>query len=232
MKAMILAAGKGERMLPLTLKCPKPLLNAAGKSLLEHWLQRLEAAGVTEIIINTAYLGEQIEAFALARKGLATLTISREVEPLETGGAIHQALPLLGDAPFLLVNGDVFCDVDLATVMTRAEVESAGAYFVLVDNPKHNPSGDFVLTAEGCVHDKKALVIQRGKVLTFSGISVMSPEMIRQYPECRHTFALREVFNWALARQKIRGEYHPGYWLDVGTPARLKQLNDHLTEDA
>lgn len=228
---MILAAGKGERMLPLTRTCPKPLLQAAGQPLLEHWLQRIEAAGVRDIIINTAYLGEQIEAYILARNGLATVTISREVEPLETGGALYMALPLIGDAPFLLVNGDVFCDVDLSAVIARAEVEPAGAYFVLVDNPAHNPSGDFLLAADGYIHDKEGLV-GGAQALTFSGVSVMSPDMVRQYPDCRQKFPLREVFDWALARHVIRGEHHLGYWLDVGTPERLTQLNDYLREDA
>lgn len=229
MKAMILAAGKGERMLPLTHTCPKPLLQAGGKPLLEHWLQKLEAAGVRDIVINTAYLGEQIEAYIQARKSLASITISQESEPLETGGALHLALPMLGRAPFLLVNGDVFCDIDLSQMIARAQVATAGAYFVMVNNPEHNPEGDFVLGGEGCVYDKQ-MAAEQGGALTFSGISVVSPDMIRQYPECRRKFPLREVFSWGLNNNTIRGEHYSGYWLDVGTPERLAELNQYLRE--
>ena len=229
MKAMILAAGKGERMLPLTRTCPKPLLQAGGKPLLEHWLQKLEAAGVRDIVINTAYLGEQIEAYVRARKGLATITISQESEPLETGGALHFALPILGQAPFLLVNGDVFCGVDLSRVIARAQVAAAGAYFVMVNNPEHNPEGDFVLGSEGCVYDKK-MAAEQGGALTFSGISVINPEMIRRYPRRRQKFPLREIFSWGIKNRTIRGEYYSGYWLDVGTPERLAELNQYMRE--
>jgi len=230
MKAMILAAGKGERMQPLTLTRPKPLLPAAGKPLLEHWLQRLEAAGINEIVINVSYLGEQIEAYIKARGGTANIVVIREGEPLETGGALFNALPLLGDEPFLLINGDVFCEMDLHALVVRAEVPAVGAYLVLAANPAHNVTGDFVLSGNGIIKAKTQESIRGGGALTFSGLSVISPELIRQYPNCRQKFPLREVFYWALEKQNIRGESYSGYWLDVGTPERLAELNDYLRE--
>lgn len=219
-------------MQPLTLNCPKPLLEAGGKPLLEHWLVRLEAAGVREIIVNVAYLGAQIEQYVTQRHGLATITVSRESEPLETGGALYKALPLLGEAPFLLVNADVFCDVNVASLIAQASMAEGGALFVLVPNPAHNPQGDFVLSNDGQVwaKDECAAVTSDSRSCTFSGVSVMSPALIAKYPHCREKFALREVFQWALAQRLIRGRLHDGYWLDVGTPERLQALNTFLTE--
>lgn len=228
MKAMILAAGKGERMLRLTLDCPKPLLKAANKPLLGHWLDKLELIGVDEVIINTAYLGEQIKTYCLGRKGSLPITLSSEPEPLETGGALWHALSLLGEEPFLLINADVYCSFDLAAWVAQCKTKMLleRAHFLLVSNPEHNPEGDFSLTPDGFLMTPKLGV----PTWTFAGISLMSPSLIRCYPHARKVFPLREVFSWALSRQLITGEIHTGYWLDVGTPERLQTLNDYLSE--
>lgn len=236
MKAMILAAGKGERMLPLTRYCPKPLLNVGGIPLLEHWLRKLELLEeITHIIVNAAYLGEKIVAYIDARHSKIPITVSVEPQPLETGGALYYALPKLGDEPFLLINSDVFCDAPMATWISDAHkclqrLPTGEAFFMMVNNPSHNGGGDFAvlnggvlaLRPESCVSDTA------NKTYTFSGISLIKPRLIAAYPKVRQTFALREVFNWAIARQSIYAEHYPGYWVDVGTPERLAQLEVDL----
>jgi MurNAc alpha-1-phosphate uridylyltransferase len=223
MKAMILAAGLGTRMRPLTDHCPKPLLDVAGEPLIVRHLHRLAAAGFTEVVINIAHLGQMIEnrlgdgaSFGLR------IAYSREAVPLETAGGIVRALPLLGEAPFLLLNGDIWCDYPLATLQQR--VMSGLAHLVLVDNPEHNPAGDFLLLdAHVQPRDEKV-------GLTFSGLSVMHPQLFDNW---RHrageAFPLREVLSPAMATGQVSGEYYPGYWLDVGTPQRLQQLAARLS---
>lgn len=229
MKAMILAAGKGERMRPLTNSTPKPLLTAGGKPLLEHWLLRLEAlANIEEVVINTAYLGEQIADYVSGRDGIK-IALSAEGEPLETGGAIRRAAPLLGDEPFLLVNGDVYCDVDLA-VFTERPVTDGGAHLLLVANPAHNTRGDFALVGDTVCLPAAELAAdeQAGQpAMTFAGVSMISPAMIALHPE-GESFALREPLFKAIAAGKVTAEAHTGFWLDVGTPCRLAQLDEYL----
>lgn len=214
---MILAAGRGERMRPLTDHTPKPLLMAGDRPLIVHHLERLAAAGITRVVINHAHLGEQIEA-ALgdgARFGLA-IRYSPEGRALETGGGIFRALPLLGDGPFLVVNGDVWTDLDLARLRLA---EGRLAHLVLVDNPEHHPRGDFRL-ADG-------LVFAEGEPrLTFSGIGVYSPAL---FEGCRDgAFPLAPLLRAAMARGLVSGEHHRGRWLDIGTPARLQALDQLL----
>jgi len=219
MKAMILAAGEGRRMRPLTLETPKPLLQVRGVSLIEHHILRLANAGVRDLVINIAYLGDKIRA-ALgdgARFGVS-IQYSLEPEPLETAGALRHALPLLGDEPFLLVNGDVWTDYPFAQLTQRCP--SGGGHLVLVPNPPHKTAGDFSL-------DKDGLVQKLGESgYTFSGISLLSPRLIRDYPQARRQFPLREVFEWAIQRSALTGELFPGTWCDVGTPERLAELNE------
>ena len=228
MKAMILAAGKGERMRPLTDTTPKPLLKAGGKALLEHWLVKLDAlANIDEVIINTAYLGEQIQQFVESRDGIK-VRISDEGEPLETGGAIRKAAPLLGDEPFLLINGDVYCDLDLAE-FSQVKVETCGAHLLLVDNPAHNAKGDFLLANNrvclrendegGAGHDSRAK--------TFAGISIISPALVASHP-AGVNFPLREPLFNAVAKGLVTASAYNGYWLDVGTPSRLAELDAYL----
>jgi N-acetyl-alpha-D-muramate 1-phosphate uridylyltransferase len=214
---MILAAGRGERMRPLTDHTPKPLLMAGGRPLIVHHLERLAAAGITRVVINHAHLGEQIEA-ALGDGGRFGLTIrySPEGRALETGGGIFRALPLLGDGPFLVVNGDVWTDLDLARLRLA---EGRLAHLVLVDNPEHHPRGDFPL-ADG-------LVFAEGEPrLTFSGIGVYSPAL---FEGCRDgAFPLAPLLRAGMARGLVSGEHHRGRWLDIGTPARLQALDQLL----
>jgi N-acetyl-alpha-D-muramate 1-phosphate uridylyltransferase len=223
MKAMILAAGEGRRMLPLTLTTPKPLLLVHGKPLIEHHLLRLLQAGVTEVIINLAYLGEQISA-ALGNGGRFGLNIqySREPAPLETAGALLHAAHLLGDKPFLLVNGDVWTDYPFARLITRTLRGWAHkdlGHLVMVNNPSFKPAGDFSLTANG------ALAPLADSGFTFAGLSLLHPDLLRRYPQPTERLPLAPVFSWAISQQALTGEYYGGVWADVGTPERLHELN-------
>lgn len=219
MKAMILAAGLGTRMRPLTDSCPKPLLKAAGKPLIDYHLERLAQAGVTEVVVNASWLAEQLQAYLGdgERYGMA-LHLSLEDEPLETAGGIVQALPRLGESPFLLVNGDVWTDYPFGQLMaasTAADV--GGAHLVLIDNPPHHPEGDFVLN-QGCVSEQG-----EGTRLTYSGISVWHPQCFAELATGRR--ALKPIMLQAMARQQLSGEYFAGRWWDIGTPQRLADLD-------
>ncbi len=225
MKAFILAAGKGERMRPLTDHIPKPLLPVGEHTLIDRHIEKLVAAGIGDIVINVAYLGHLIEQHVGdgSRYG-ASVTFSREPEPLETAGAIAYAAPLLGEAPFLLVNGDVWCDVDYAPLVSCAtQLPQGGGHLLLVNNPEHNPEGDFALQA-----GRLALKSANAAAYTFSGVSVISPALVMEYPKRRRIFPLAEVLYWGIAADCLAAELYAGYWLDVGTPARLEQLCGHL----
>ncbi|MET4000143.1 N-acetylmuramate alpha-1-phosphate uridylyltransferase MurU [Marinobacterium sp. MBR-109] len=225
MRAMILAAGLGTRMRPLTLTTPKPLLRVGGKRLIEYPIERLVAAGITDIVINHAWLGQQIEDCLQdgSRYG-ARISYSAEDEPLETGGGIRRALPLLcerGDEPFLVLNGDVFSTHPLNGLVS-INPPPGGAHLVLTDNPLWHPRGDFVLEATGRVSE------QGSGRLTFSGISVLTPQLFEGVTET--AFALAPLLRAAMARGQVSGERHRGCWEDVGTPERLAQLDQRLHE--
>lgn len=218
MKAMILAAGFGKRMRPLTNHLPKPLLPVAGKPLIVYHLEKLAAAGVRDIVINHAYLGEKIEA-ALgdgAQFGVS-IRYSPEGEPLETGGGIARALPLLGNEPFIVTNGDVWTDYDYANLLGGLKPEQQ-AHLVLVGNPGHNPRGDFVLR-DNAVLPAGA---DQGRGLTYSGISVLHPKLFAACPT--GGFPLRDPLIAAIKSGKVTGEYFSGVWMDIGTPERLHDL--------
>lgn len=217
MKAMILAAGLGNRMRPLTDHCPKPLLPVAGKPLIVHHLERLRAAGIHEVVINVSYRAEQIIA-ALGDGDAFGLRIdwSQETTPLETGGGIQQALPLLGEAPFLLINGDVWCEA-LPNAQALQGVDLA--HLMLVNNPTHHPDGDFGLRA-GRVHPSSATR------LTFAGISVIHPALLAGQPP--GAFELAPLLRRAIDDQRVSGEHYVGHWVDVGTPERLAELESQL----
>ncbi|QFT24121.1 D-glycero-alpha-D-manno-heptose 1-phosphate guanylyltransferase [Pseudomonas sp. THAF187a] len=221
MKAMILAAGKGERLRPLTLHTPKPLVRAAGVPLIEYHLRALAAAGFSELVINHAWLGQQIEDHLGdgSRFGVS-IRYSPEGEPLETGGGIFKALPLLGDEPFLVVNGDIFTDYAFAQLRKPL----AGlAHLVLVDNPAHHPQGDFLLTG-GQVSDGQGV----GERLTYSGLAVLSPQL---FVGCEPgAFKLAPLLRQAMARGLVSGERHAGRWIDVGTHERLADVERVLQE--
>ena len=228
MKAMILAAGRGERMRPLTDHTPKPLLQAGGKPLIVWHLEKLAAAGFREIVINHAHLGAQIEA-ALGDGAKWGLTINYSPEPpgaLETAGGIARALPLLGDAPFLVVNGDVFCDVDFGQ-FSRSTAEKAqkcptgGARLLLVNNPAHHKTGDFSLTGN------QIIPANGEQTLTYAGIGVFSPAMFRSVA-IGLPMKLRPLLDAAIAAGTLTGERYAGRWVDVGTPERLVELDAAL----
>jgi MurNAc alpha-1-phosphate uridylyltransferase len=219
MRAMILAAGRGERMRPLTDTTPKPLLMVGGKRLIEYHLEALAAAGFSEVVINHAHLGEQIEQ-VLGDGECYGLRIRYSPErggALETGGGIFRALPLLGEAPFLVVNGDVWCDYPLSRLRN---IQPDGAHLVLVPNPPQHPKGDFLL-CEGQVHDEGG-----GERLTFSGIGVYHPSL---FADCvPGAFALAPLLRRAMAVGQVSGERFDGHWFDIGTPERLAQLDRQL----
>jgi len=226
MKAMILAAGRGERMRPLTDTTPKPLLKAGGKALIVWHLERLAAAGFREVVINHAHLGAQIEA-ALGDGHAFGLDIRYSPEPpgaLETAGGIARALPLLGNAPFLVVNGDVWCDWDFRRAHALA---GRFAHLVFVDNPPQHPGGDFCLDGERVRYAADAI----GPTLTYAGTGVFAPDFFSTVP-AGAVMKLRPLLDAAIARGQLSGEHHRGRWVDVGTPERLAELDQHLKASA
>jgi nucleotidyltransferase family protein len=226
MKAMILAAGRGERMRPLTNNCPKPLLQVGKEPLIGWHLRRLKQAGITEIVINHAWLGEKIEE-KLGDGYQYGVKISYSPERnggLETAGGIATALPLLGDEPFLVVNGDILTDIDFQTAFQISDMliqQKKSAYLWLVPNPPHNPNGDFVLDSDGRIYpDNKA----KGETLTFSGMGVYQPTLFKNTPA--HQIAkLAPLLRIAMNNNSVIGEKHNGLWLDVGTVERLETAN-------
>jgi len=213
---MILAAGRGERLRPLTDRKPKPLIEVGGKPLIVHHLEKLAIAGFTDVVINLGWLGEQISA-ALGDGERFGLRLHYSPEPpgaLETAGGIVNALPLLGDAPFAVISGDILCDYPFDR-LTATRLETLG-HLVLVDNPAHHPKGDFGI-------DKGLASRTTPNKLTFSGIAVFSPELFRSLtPRVR---PLRPVLEEAIDKQQISAEHFRGRWSDVGTPERLRSVN-------
>ncbi len=210
MRAMILAAGKGERMRPLTLHTPKPLIPVAGVPLIEYHLRALAQAGVTEVVINHAWLGDRIEAhLGDGARFELQIVYSKESQPLETGGGIYQALPLLGADPFILVNGDVFTDYDFAVLQKPLQ---GLAHLVLINNPEHHLEGDFSL-------EEGRVLAPTTATLTYSGIAVLHPEL---FAGCQAgAFKLAPLLRQAIAQGQVSGEQFNGCWIDVGTPERL-----------
>lgn len=227
-KAMILAAGLGERMRPLTDRTPKPLLLAGGKPLIVWQIERLRAAGFTRLVINHAHLGQQLEDVLGdgAPLGVA-IAWSREPEPLESAGGIATARALLGDGPFLVTNGDVYADFDYAR-LGPVLADMAGnpahlAHLVLVDNPPHHPQGDFTLDGTGV-----AWPLGPGpSALTFSGIGCYRPELFAGIAAGTKA-KLAPLLRGAMEEKRVSGEHFTGRWEDVGTPQRLGALDEEL----
>lgn len=217
-KAMILAAGRGERMRPLTDTCPKPLLKAGGKTLIEYHIESLVEAGMNKILVNHAYLGEQIVKY-LGDGSTWHARITHLEEPegaLETGGGIVNALPKLGKHPFLVINGDIWTDIDFAGLTIPKD---SLAHLILVDNPPHNPEGDF--------HLKNNQVKNSGKnMLTFSGIGIYRKELFDDVEA--GAFPLAPLLREAAKKGLVSGEHYKGKWTDVGTPERLAKLDKAL----
>ncbi|RZS78211.1 N-acetylmuramate alpha-1-phosphate uridylyltransferase MurU [Pigmentiphaga kullae] len=224
MRAMILAAGRGERMRPLTDTVPKPLLPAGGKPLIVWHIERLAGAGMRDIVVNHAWLGARIEeALGDGSRWGVRLRHSAEPTALETAGGIRQALPLLGDEPFLVINGDIWTDWDPALARAAADDlsrQDRQAWLVLVDNPVHHPAGDFRLASSGLVQDGEPR-------LTFAGIGVYQPALFAGLP-AGEPARLAPLLRAAMARDQVGGMHHGGRWTDVGTPQRLAELDASL----
>ena len=216
-RALIFAAGRGERMRPLTDATPKPLLQAGGKRLIEWHLQALARAGAREVVINTSHLAEQFpDALGDGSRWNLRIHYSYEgPEPLETGGGMLRALPLLGDDPFIAVNGDIFTDFDFSTLPQNP----AGlAHLIVVDNPPQHPHGDFALHG-GRVFDEPQM--------TFAGIGVYRPELLAGQTPGK--FSLVPLLRAAMRAGRVSGAHHRGAWFDIGTPQRLAELDAHLS---
>ena len=224
MKAMILAAGRGERMRPITDHTPKPLIAVAGRPLINWHLDALQAAGITEFVVNTGWLSERLHAHLGdgRARGLSIAWSDEGWPALETGGGIHRALPLLGDAPFLLVNGDVWTDYPLARLVERAArlPEQDLAHLVLVPNPAHNPRGDFGLAGG-------RMIPACAESLTYSGIAVLRPALFAEADA--GAFPLAPLLRDAAIRGRVGAELHGGRWSDVVTPERLATLETQLS---
>lgn len=222
MKAMILAAGRGERLRPLTDRVPKPLIEVGGRSLVEHHLIALAAAGIREIVINLAWLSDQIEQrLGDGRDHGVEIRYSREPHgALETAGGIQHALPLIGQAPFIVVSSDVLTDFPFATLIDVAPPEFG--HLVLVDNPPHHPAGDFGLSEGRIARD--------APLKTYSGIGVFRPQPFMAMPSGPRP--LRPLFEAAIDAGQLSGQHYRGRWLDVGTPQRLSEARSLASEPA
>jgi len=221
---MILAAGRGERMRPLTDRVPKPLIEAAGRPLIVHLIERLARAGFTDLVVNVSHLAGMVE------RGLGDgsrygvhIAYSREEQALETGGGIAYALPLLGNEPFVAINSDIYCDFDFTRLLSVAAALGSGtacAHLVMVDNPPHHPEGDFSLSG-GKLSEAGPLR------LTFSGIGAYAPGLfagVTRGAKCQLVALLKP----AMAQGAVSGEHHTGLWMDIGTPQRLAALEQKL----
>jgi MurNAc alpha-1-phosphate uridylyltransferase len=220
MRAMILAAGRGMRMRPLTDFTPKPLLPVGGRPLIEYHVEALARAGFEDVVVNHAWLGHQIES-VLGDGGRFHLRIKYSREPagaLETGGGIRYALPLLGPGPFLVLNADIWTDYPMAQLRG---LRPRLAHLVLVDNPEHHPEGDFAL------RDGRVVLSNSGR-LTFTGIGVYHSALLAEAPD--GAFPLAPILRAAAAAGDVTGEKYDGLWRDIGTPERLSQLEQLLTE--
>jgi N-acetyl-alpha-D-muramate 1-phosphate uridylyltransferase len=219
-RAMLLAAGRGERLRPITDSLPKPLAEVAGKPLIVYHLEALVRAGIREVVINLSWLGEQIRA-ALgdgSRYGLRIAYSEEGPVPLETGGGILRALPLLGPDPFLVVSSDIWTDIDFA----RLEIASgAQAHLVLIENPPHHPRGDFGLEGDRVVN-------RDADRLTYANVGLYRPELFGGFAPGR--FPLLAALNRGIAAQRVTGELHRGEWYDIGTPDRLSALEGRVRE--
>lgn len=223
MRAMILAAGLGTRMKPLTNDMPKPMLEVGNKPLIVWHIETLKKAGITDIVINLAWKGARIRDYLGNGQHLnVNIAYSDEEQegPLETAGGIYKALPLLGDKPFIVVNGDIWCQYPCHPLELA---QSDLAHLILVNNPEHHPEGDF--------HLKNKRVSDTGTPqYTFSGIGYYQPALFQSLPEKKYRLA--PLLRQAMKSNRVSGEYYSGNWQDIGTPERLKILNHELSQHA
>jgi len=223
MKAMILAAGRGERMRPFTDQIPKPLLEVAGKPLIVWHLEKLAKANFEEVIINHAHLGEMIETYlGDGSRWNLKITYSREGSPLETAGGIKKALPLIGDQPFLVVNADIYTDFNFATIKNR-NLNDCKGHLVMVKNPKQHPDGDFFL-------QNNQIELEGKERLTFSGIAIYQPKIFEDI-NIEPVAKLAPILKKLIDTKCISGEAYQGLWFDIGTPERLNEVNLFLKEE-
>lgn len=225
MIAMILAAGRGERLRPLTDHTPKPLIEAGKHRLIEYTILALVDAGVTDIVINYAHLGEQFPAkLGDGSQFGANIVYSPELEGgLETAGGIINALPLLGEEPFIIVNGDIWTDYPFKRLTEIKLDQSSSCHLIMVNNPQHNPNGDFAISSDNM------LVLDGDSKYTYSGIGIYSPSMFKGYDVQR--LALKPLLLEAMKYQTATAEYYNGQWSDIGTIERLEQLKQQLASD-
>ena len=219
MIGMILAAGRGERMMPLTKNTPKSLIKVKDLTLIEYSINALKKSNIIDIVINIAYLGKQIK-FYLGDGSKFGVNIAYSDESsgaLETAGGIIKALPLLGSKPFIVINSDVLCDYDLSKLTLPV---GSLAHLVLIDNPPHNPNGDFSLV------NNHQVTNVHGQSYTFSGIGIYHPDLFKSHLEFEQKLPLYPILKEAIANGKLSGEHYDGYWQDVGTPERLELANN------
>ena len=219
MKAMILAAGRGERMGNLTQNCPKPLLKVKGRCLIDWHLIKLCEAGFKDVVINVAYLSKEIIEFVGdgSKWGL-NISISEEEQALETAGGIKKAIKYLGDEPFAVINADIFSDYNYKNLKNRSLQKKSIGHLVLVNNPEHNPKGDFGIMDDGI------LTMNSKRPLTFSGIAIYDPKFFSELAE-GNKIKLAPILEIAINKKCIQGELFEGLWSDVGTPERLNMIN-------
>lgn len=228
MKTMILAAGRGQRMRPLTDHTPKPLLPVGGQPLIVWHIKRLANAGLRDIVINHAWLGEKIEGtLGDGSQWGVSIRYSPEPTALETAGGIANALPLLGQAPFLVINGDTWCDWPVQNASTDdlrppLSATTSLAHLVLVPNPTHHPEGDFAIDDGGKLSDSG------NARLTYSGLGIYHPDLFKAIGT-QEPAALGPILKQAMTKGLITGEVHRGQWMDIGTPQRLEQLDKQLS---
>ncbi|UHL65795.1 nucleotidyltransferase family protein [Paralcaligenes sp. KSB-10] len=229
MRAMILAAGRGERMRPLTDTTPKPLLPVGGKPLIVWHIERLVESGIRDIIINHAWLGYLIEAALQdGQRYGARITYSAEPQALETAGGIARALDFFQDQPFLVVNGDIWCDWNPAEALQQGKMlerDEKLAWLLLVANPEHHAAGDFLLSPANNVYDSPSS--QGADALTFAGIGVYRPALFQSLDKAK-AVRLAPLLRQAMAKNQVAGRFYDGIWIDVGTPQRLSALDRML----
>ncbi|MAD58240.1 MAG: mannose-1-phosphate guanylyltransferase [Porticoccus sp.] len=227
MKAMILAAGRGKRLDPLTASTPKPLVKVADKPLLQYHIENLASIGVKEIVINTSWLGDKIESyFGNGSSFGVNIEWSREPELLDTGGGVKKALPLLGNAPFLLINSDIWSNFSLNNLLKKPLTPGIYAHLILVPNPSHNKLGDFTLSSK----NKIRLPRIKNPTYTFSGISILSPEIFNIFKLNEKKFPLTDLLVKAITLDSVTGSVCDEIWCDVGTIERLSALNKILAK--
>ncbi|MBT4163158.1 MAG: nucleotidyltransferase family protein [Gammaproteobacteria bacterium] len=220
MRAMLLAAGLGKRLRPLTNSLPKPLLVAGGRTLIEHQLVRLAAAGITEIVVNLHHLADQIsEKLGDGAAYGVAIEYSQEPVLLETGGGFKEALSILGEDPVAVVSADTYIDFDFAS-LPESLPEGCLGCLVMTENPLHHPEGDFSMAKDGVLGTES-------DTCTYTGVGVLSPEIVRHVED--DIFKLRRVFDEAIASGRLIGIQHDGYWCDVGTEERYLDLQKHLS---